>query len=159
MYSSKQPVDNEPVAGAGQPDRARVARRRALLGAISAAGVAGAVQLPQQWTRPVVDHVVLPAHGQLSPVATQTVTCDLSCSFGAEYEIEFASTCGTFFIFDVSYIGFTDCVSEPGGDVSRTSFLSNSFTSSGTASDTETLAASTLFGTFDQTGICEEPVA
>ena len=43
----------------------RLKTRRALLGGIAAAGAA-ATRLPEQWQRPVVDHVLLPVHANLS---------------------------------------------------------------------------------------------
>ena len=71
-------------------------RRRALLGAISGAGVVGATKLPGQWTRPVVDHVLLPAHaattddtgaagggnttGPSTFITTVTSNCVITCT-------------------------------------------------------------------------------
>jgi len=52
-------------------------RRRALLTAISAAGVAGGTELPRQWARPIVDHVLLPAHAQTS---LQAEGCEVTCT-------------------------------------------------------------------------------
>lgn len=42
--------------------------RRRLLQVLSFGGVAAAAKtLPDQWTKPVVDQVLLPAHAQMSP--------------------------------------------------------------------------------------------
>ena len=50
-------------------------KRRALIASITAAGAAG---LPSQWRKPVVDHILLPAHAQTSPSQTTQgiVTCE-----------------------------------------------------------------------------------
>lgn len=156
----EQPEDNDRVATeSGRPDVATVSRRRALLGAISAAGVAGATQLPQQWSRPVVDNVILPAHAQLSPAGTQTVTCNVTCTDGFAYEYESISSSTSFVNFLGSAYLFTACVSQPeGGDISSTSVFSSTFTVTGTTADPGTLASSCIFSTFTEDGICEEPI-
>lgn len=55
--------------------------RRTLLKAISAAGVVGAAKLPEQWGRPVVDHVLLPAHAAGSPEFLCALTCTIERAF------------------------------------------------------------------------------
>lgn len=50
-------------------------RRRRLLQAITAAGATSAA-LPDRWSRPVVDSVLLPAHAQ----ATPTDNCEITCT-------------------------------------------------------------------------------
>lgn len=52
----------------------RSARRRKTLGMIAAGGgvLASQAHLPQTWSRPVVESVVLPAHAAGSPTGTQT---------------------------------------------------------------------------------------
>jgi len=49
-----------------------IGRRKLLFGLTS--GVAGASQLPGQWTRPIVDSVLLPAHAQTSTTTTAPTT-------------------------------------------------------------------------------------
>ena len=44
--------------------------RRRVLQAVLGAGAPGALALPERWTRPVVDTIVVPAHAQSSPIAT-----------------------------------------------------------------------------------------
>ena len=39
-------------------------KRRAVLLSLLAGGMVGIKTLPERWTRPVVDHIVLPAHAQ-----------------------------------------------------------------------------------------------
>jgi len=89
-------------------------RRRALLAAISAAGVAGGAELPRQWARPVVDHVLLPAHAQTSP---RDEGCEFLCTieFGTKFESAF--DLGTSFItLTLSGGTFATCERQPGGE-------------------------------------------
>ena len=56
-------------------------RRKLLLGLGS--GIAGVAQLPEKWTKPVIDSVILPAHAQTSgttsiPTTTPLAPCDLT---------------------------------------------------------------------------------
>ena len=44
--------------------------RRRVLQATLGAGAPGALALPERWTRPVVDTIVVPAHAQSSPIPT-----------------------------------------------------------------------------------------
>lgn len=109
-------------------------RRRALVAAISAVGVSGATQLPKQWSRPVVDHVLLPAHAQTTTSTTTTSStseppCEISCTSGIEqlHALDLSSD-GT----DYNYIGlsattFTQCLTAPSGSIIST--ISTSFTS------------------------------
>ncbi|HSH44009.1 MAG TPA: hypothetical protein VK973_17935 [Arenicellales bacterium] len=157
----KPPVADQPASdSAGQPDEARVSRRRALLGAISAAGVTGATQLPQQWARPVVDNVILPAHAQLSPAGTQSVSCDVVCTSGIELHYESVISYSGTVDFVVSEYQFTACVAQnEGGDASRTSIFNSTFGVTGSLTDPGTFASFfCTSGPFTPTGICEEPI-
>jgi len=89
----------------------RTTRRRALLGAISAIG---ASQLPGQWSRPVVDHVLLPVHAARSNGSFDIALtdCDITCT--SAFTV-FNVTDG-----DLSRITFTTttavtCLRQPGG--------------------------------------------
>lgn len=53
--------------------------RRRLLQAVTAAGIGGAAMLPTQWSRPVVDSVLLPAHAQATPTIAQPA-CAITCT-------------------------------------------------------------------------------
>ena len=82
--------------GSTQALAAKKKQRRALIGAISTAGVVGAAKLPGQWTRPVVDQVLLPSHAATtddsgsSPganstssfITTVTQNCVVTCAQG-----------------------------------------------------------------------------
>jgi hypothetical protein len=62
MSSQKDESQRNRPDGFREPENGN---RRRLIKALSVTGVAaGAVSLPQQWTRPVVDSVSLPAHAQ-----------------------------------------------------------------------------------------------
>jgi hypothetical protein len=52
------------------PSASRTQSRRALLARLAATGAAlgGAAALPDRWTRPIVDAVVVPLHAQASPM-------------------------------------------------------------------------------------------
>ena len=105
-------------------DDARMARRRGLLGVISAVGGVGATKLPEQWTRPVVDSVLLPAHAQ----STEEV-CEVTCTSFVLNLIEYPQT-GTstsFFTYTQSAYHVTDCA--PIGDTTDTTRSSEFFSS------------------------------
>ncbi len=76
MKSTEQNVSTQELA-------TKKKQRRALIGAISTAGVVGAAKLPSQWTRPIVDQVLLPSHA---------VTTDDSDSSGATSTSSFITT-------------------------------------------------------------------
>ncbi|GJL82541.1 MAG: hypothetical protein DHS20C01_21750 [marine bacterium B5-7] len=98
-------------------------RRRALVAAISAVGVSGATQLPKQWSRPVVDHVLLPAHAQTTtPVSTSEPACLISCTSGIieDLEVYYDDFLSTHFLARFAVTTYTNCISEPGGDVTST---------------------------------------
>jgi len=103
--TSRPEVENETT------NSTKTARRRALLGAISAIG---ASQLPGQWSRPVVDHVLLPAHAAKSNGSFDIplTDCDITCT--SAFTV-FNITDG-----DLSRITFTTttavtCLRQPGG--------------------------------------------
>lgn len=122
---SPRPVDD---GEREEPDAGRRARRRALLGTISAAGLSGAVHLPKQWARPVVDHVLLPAHAQISG------RCLLDCTATAALNFVTAAT-------DTStgiVISFTSTLTVVCQRDSDNQTASASASTSGSLSQTET---------------------
>ena len=98
------------------------AKRRALLGAISTAGVVGAAKLPGQWTRPVVDHVLLPAHaattddtgaagsGVSTFITTVTSNCVVTCTSAYALISNQSATMSNSSIYVSSYTYFWDYV-------------------------------------------------
>jgi len=77
---TQTPRNDASNSEAHETDTERRAKRRALLTAISSASVLGASKLPNQWARPVVDHVLLPVHAAGSPAAADTLGCEISCT-------------------------------------------------------------------------------
>jgi len=116
------------VKPTGNQDRAageagRRERRRALLSTISAIG---AVQLPTQWARPVVDHVLLPAHAQLSPGALED--CAATCTQVAVINRTINTAATPPEVTNAFTVEVT-CARDPLGDtVSDSSSSSESFT-------------------------------
>lgn len=91
-------------------------RRKLLKGTLIVGGaVVGAKSLPESWSRPIVDAVMLPAHAQTSPLiednaCSSSVTlpgCTFSCSDTSEdsdskvYTFQFDGSCLTFTEEDV----------------------------------------------------------
>ena len=111
------------------------AKRRALLGAISTAGVVGAAKLPGQWTRPVVDHVLLPAHAATTDdtgaagsgvtgvststfITTVTSNCVVTCTsaYGLHVGRTEAHTAnGSAVMLYSNYFSYTQCSDPFGG--------------------------------------------
>jgi len=52
--------------------------RRTILASIAAVGTVAS--LPSKWTRPIVDHALLPAHAQTSETSTMTATTTITAS-------------------------------------------------------------------------------
>lgn len=69
------------AASSSDRDAARQPPRRRLLAALGGGAVLAAAErtLPHSWTRPVVNHVLLPAHAQLSEAGGE---CDLPLTIG-----------------------------------------------------------------------------
>lgn len=135
----------------------RNSRRRRLLGAVAAAGAAG---LPQRWSRPVVDHVLLPVHARTSGLGVRTVTtnCDLTCTSGSIVQArQDTSAPSGFAEATYSSFVFTDCISTPGGDVSRASVFSASATSY--VATFTTTEASSAAASFTSGGLCDVTTA
>ena len=111
-------------------------KRRALLGAISTAGVVGAAKLPGQWSQPIVDHVLLPAHAATTDdtgasgtfVTTVTSNCVVTCTSARSAVLQdFSSTAsGIWLVFRTYYAPYTQCSDSMGGFTS--SFLSSAST-------------------------------
>jgi len=109
----------------------RRSTRRALLAAISGAGVAGAMRLPSQWSRPVVDHVLLPAHA-----AGSVTGCTLICQEAASYAITiFTSADDSITTFTLHLTEGVICARQPNGDSSADSNTSSEVYNTSTASD------------------------
>ncbi len=118
------------------------AGRRALLGAISAAGVVGSAKLPGQWTRPVVDHVLLPAHaattddagssptgGTSTFITTVTSNCVVTCTSAfALISVETATSAGTLWSLYscTAHFYYQQCPASGGGVTSTYSCSVNS---------------------------------
>ncbi len=113
------------------------AKRRALLGAISTAGVVGVAKLPSQWTRPVVDHVLLPVHaattddtaaaglGTSTSTSAITSNCVLSCTTAALLGVDVSTSSGAVWIVNRTYyMDYIQCQDSFGGFTS--SFASSS---------------------------------
>lgn len=136
----------EPGSKNNQSDDPRKTTRRALLGTISAIGAAGATQLPTQWTRPVVDHVVLPVHAQ-----TSLEGCQVTCTQAATQNVTIV-TGGTAPVVTQAFTIARTCERQPIGDsASTSSSTSTSFTAqllpittSGSTSFSISLAGSDL---------------
>lgn len=133
---------------AGTPDTESVkdmelsrSTRRALLAAISGAGVAGAMRLPSQWSRPVVDHIMLPAHAQGSITG-----CTLICQEAASYAITiFTSVEASIATFTLHLTEGIICFRQPNGDSSADPNTTSEVYNTSTASD------STFFTNFSAT--------
>jgi len=138
--NSKKPIEAEQAKEQGSNKATELdkdapkARRRSLLKAISAAGVVGAAKLPKQWGRPVVDHVLLPAHAAGSPV---DFLCALTCTVQRAFAVAItrssdATTGGnTTYPISVSYfvtVGAT-CSRQTDGAVFGTNVSSQLFSS------------------------------
>jgi len=119
-----------PAAESSSNTEAKRAKRRALLGAISGAGMIGAAKLPGQWARPVVDHVLLPAHAQASP-------CVFTCEIFGSASTSVASADGTYFI-SFTIIFTQACTRSPGGDSLSSSFSTSASSTSTTFPETYT---------------------
>ncbi len=125
------------------------AKRRALLGAISTAGVVGAAKLPGQWTRPVVDHVLLPAHAATTDdtgaigtgatsgstfITTVTSNCVVTCTSAyALMSYETAPVPGSssyIYVLSTYSYNYTQCSDSLGGFTTAQSYsTSGAFTS------------------------------
>ncbi len=84
MQTAMSRETNPPESG-NQHDTSPGTRnhRRRLLQAVTAAGLGGAATLPTQWSRPVVDSVLLPAHAQATP---DPFVCEVRCTrFQSDY--------------------------------------------------------------------------
>jgi hypothetical protein len=129
------------ASGTAQSGESRRMRRRALLGAISAVGLTGAAPLPRHWARPVVDHILLPAHAQTSPA----LACTIDCTGTAEITfVTSATSTGTGIDVTLTQALTIACQREPDGEtVSSSSSISTTFTDSETTVPT---ATSTTFG-------------
>lgn len=79
----KKPTDRPDSEPSHVP--AHPARRR-LMGAVAAGAVVAVKGLPERWTKPVVDSVILPAHAQMSP------QCEGTFSQTEGYDIAQANT-------------------------------------------------------------------
>ncbi len=125
-------------------------KRRALLGAISTAGVVGAAKLPGQWTRPVVDHVLLPAHaattddtgaagsgvaGTSTFMTTVTSNCVVTCTSAGALGLDHSTASGAGWVVDRTfYFPYIQCSDSLGGFTSSyTSSSSYSFMNPGTS--------------------------
>ena len=137
-------------------------RRRALLGAISTAGVVGAAKLPGQWTRPVVDHVLLPAHAETTDdsgasgtgastfITTITSNCMVSCTSALRAEAQqtfpYSQSQGVVQVLITSYYSYTQCSDGFGGFTTAViSSDSSSFISLTHASDYFAMYTSSSF--------------
>lgn len=134
-----------PDIGNAQDGSAGAQERRRLLQAVSAAGLGGAAALPTHWSRPVVDSVLLPAHAQATPAATQPA-CNITCTFEATGIFLLSSN--AIDLIDNTFVA--QCVSENGD----TSFSSAVFTYSATGTGgqgsaySEFLQSTGTFSTF-----------
>jgi len=107
--------------------------RRALLAAISGVGIAGATRLPSQWSRPVVDHVLLPAHAAGSPF---TITaCSLYCTEVASYAITTSPSGGGVTIFTLHITEGVICGRVPNGDTTADTNTTSEVYPSSTTTD------------------------
>jgi len=83
VADSDPQVESDSASSSTDPKQ-RSNKRRRMLGMIAAGGgvLASQAHLPQTWSRPVVESVVLPAHANGSPTGTTTTapTTQLSCS-------------------------------------------------------------------------------
>jgi len=117
---------------------AKRVKRRVLLAAISAAGLAGTARLPSQWTRPVVDHVLLPAHAVGSITA-----CTLDCIDQLLATIIFSSSGGaTEVTVSITEVFAITCTRIPDGASISTSFMSSTITNAPTDATTSLTTSS-----------------
>lgn len=141
---------NTPSAGdasphaAPQPGHATPldrSHRRRLLQAITAVGATSAA-LPDRWSRPVIDSVLLPAHAQVTPVEV----CELTCSRAQQETwvvVRNAVTAGAF-ILGYTSATIVQCESANGMvSVSSTTFQTSVGVLPGTLSTATTLASLT----------------
>lgn len=103
-------------------------KRRKLLGAIAAGGAATTL-LPQKWSKPVVDSVMLPAHAQMSPGAL--VDCTVT-GYLLSGTISFSQSASSFFVPSTSPSTFTDASSSGTTSVSSVAFTFAALTGIGT---------------------------
>ncbi len=126
------------------------AQRRALLGAISTAGVVGATKLPGQWMRPVVDHVLLPAHAATTDDAgaagSYTSNCVVTCTSAHRLElIQTTVASGSLYITVSQFQPYTQCSDSFGGFTTSAGSLGSTFSCLVWLGCTTELSGSTSF--------------
>lgn len=125
---------------------AKRVKRRVLLAAISAAGLAGTARLPNQWSRPVVDHVLLPAHAVGSITA-----CTLDCIDQLLATIVISTSDGaTEVTVSVTEILAFSCTRIPDGASISTSVTSSTVTNAPTSATTTFSGTSITLSTVTQ---------
>lgn len=119
--------------------------RRRLLRAVTAAGLGGTATLPTQWSRPLVDAVLLPAHAQATPVVSQPA-CNITCTSEATGLVFLSSNA-------IDYIENTfvaQCISENGDTSVSSAVFTYSATGTGGQGSaySEFLLSTGTFSTF-----------
>jgi len=121
--------------------------RRALLATISGIGLAGAARLPSQWSRPVVDHVLLPAHAAGSATIT---ACTLYCFDAVSYAITYFMSSGeSITTFTLHLTNGRICERIPNADSTSDTNTTSEIYNTSTASDSSFFS----YFTFGTTGL------
>ena len=143
-------------------------QRRALMASIVAAGAVG---LPTQWKKPVIDHILLPAHAETSPGPASTFTTQVTTSFAVAQSATGVFTCSNDLIgtrvitstggnrggdFNISYI-VTDLIRQtcqnPVGGTTSNIISNNTFTISNTTTALPTLTSFSTSSNFSTNNI------
>lgn len=134
-----------------KPSCGEVQHRRRLLTAIAAAGVAGTT-LPDRWSKPVVDAVLLPAHAQATP------GCVLTCISAIEetWVLEGNSQTSNLAVDGLSRATIVQCISANGDiSISSTTFQDSGFDAQGRITEltfsTGTISTASILGTYADT--------